>query len=38
MDVYGHLIPSKQEEAAILMDRLMNGKNEAGCTKIAPTD
>ena len=23
MDVYGHIIPSKQEEAAILMDRLM---------------
>jgi integrase len=38
IDVYGHLIPSKQEEAAILMDRLMNGKNEAGCTTFAPAD
>jgi integrase len=38
MDVYGHLIPSKQEEAASLMDRLMNGKNVAGCTKNAPAD
>jgi integrase len=38
MDVYGHLIPSKQEEAAILMDRLMNGENKVGCTKFAPAD
>jgi integrase len=38
MDVYGHMIHSKQEEAATLMDRLMNGENEAGCTKFAPAD
>ena len=38
MDVYGHLIPSKQEEAATLMDRLMRPKNESGSTKYAPVD
>lgn len=38
MDVYGHLIPSKQEEAATLMDRLMKPKNDSGSTKIAPAD
>ena len=38
MDVYGHLIPSKQEEAAILMDRLMKPKFDSGSTIIAPGD
>jgi hypothetical protein len=38
MDVYGHMIPSKQEEAATLMDRLMNGEIVAGCTEVAPAD
>ena len=32
LEVYGHLIPSKQEEAARVMDELMNPKIEAGCT------
>ena len=38
MDVYGHLIPSKQEEAATLMDRLMKPKTDSGSTKFAPAD
>lgn len=38
LDVYGHLIPSKQEEAAALMDRLMSPKIQAGCTEFAPGD
>jgi len=36
MDVYGHLIPSKQEEAANLMDELMTPIDISGCTQIAP--
>ena len=38
MDVYGHPIPSKQEEAATLMDRLMKPKTNSGSTKFAPRD
>ena len=36
MDVYGHLIPSKQEEAADLMDELMTPIDISRCTQIAP--
>jgi integrase len=38
LDVYGHLIPSKQEEVASLMDRLMRPSADAGCTTSAPGD
>jgi integrase len=32
LDIYGHLIPSKQEEAAMLMDNLMVSSDKSGCT------
>jgi integrase len=35
LDVYGHLIPSKQEEAAELMDDLLSPM-DARCTIFAP--
>ncbi|MFC1936084.1 site-specific integrase [Chloroflexota bacterium] len=35
MDVYGHMIPSKQEEAATLMDELMSPINVTNCTIFA---
>jgi hypothetical protein len=35
LDVYGHLIPSKQEEAAQLMDDLLSPL-DARCTPFAP--
>lgn len=36
LDVYGHLIPSKQEEAAALMDNLMTPIEVTNCTLFAP--
>ena len=36
LDVYGHLIPNKQEEAASLMDRIMVHMAVAGSTLAAP--
>lgn len=36
LDVYGHLIPSKQEEAAQLMDDLLAPINVTNCTLFAP--
>lgn len=38
LDVYRHLIPSKQEEAAQLLDRLMSPKINAGIITSAPGD
>lgn len=36
MDTYGHMIPSKQEEVAILMDELMSPLDVTNCTIFAP--
>jgi len=36
LDVYGHLIPSKQEEAAALMDELMSPIEVTNCTIFVP--
>ena len=36
LDVYGHLIPSKQEEAAELMDELLAPIDTTNCTLFAP--
>ena len=36
MDVYGHLLPIKQEEVAHLMDELMTPINVSRCTIFAP--
>ncbi|TAK14577.1 MAG: site-specific integrase [Anaerolineae bacterium] len=36
LDVYGHLIPSKQEEAAELMDELLTPVDVSNCTIFAP--
>jgi len=36
LDVYGHLIPSKQEEAAALMDELLTPIDVSRCTIFAP--
>lgn len=36
MDVYGHVIPSKQYEAAALMDELMSPIDVTNCTIFAP--
>ena len=37
IDVYGHMLPSKQEEAADLMDDLMGSAETSRCTRIAPS-
>jgi integrase len=36
LDVYGHMIPSKQEEAAELMDELLTPLEAQNCTIFAP--
>jgi integrase len=36
LDVYGHLIPSKEEEAATLMDELLTPIKAENCTIFAP--
>ncbi len=36
LDVYGHLIPGMQEEAATLMDEILTPLEVSGCTQIAP--
>lgn len=36
MDVYGHLLPNKQEEAAALIDELMFPIEVTNCTIFAP--
>lgn len=36
LDIYGHVIPSKQEEAAALMDELMSPIEVTNCTIFAP--
>jgi hypothetical protein len=35
MDVYGHMIPSKQHEAAVPMDELMSPIEVTNCTIFA---
>jgi len=36
LDVYGHMLPSKQEEAASLMGELMSSIEVTNCTIFAP--